>query len=34
MITKKLNKYIEDKNKRKYKKLKTSVLKNIISNNI
>lgn len=30
----KLNKYIQDKNKKKYKKLKASILKNIISNSI
>ena len=33
-ITRKLNKYIEDKNGRKYKKLKANILKNVNSNNV
>jgi len=33
-ITTKLDKYIEDKKERKYKKVKASILKNITSNNI
>ena len=33
-ITMKLNKYIQDKNRRKYKKLKANILKNIISNSV
>jgi len=31
---KKLNKYIKDKNRRKYKKIKTNIFKNNTSNNI
>ena len=32
-IIKKFDKYIKDKNERKYKKLETNILKNIISRN-
>ena len=34
MVTKKLDKYIEDKNERKYKNLEVNVLKNTTSRNV